>query len=66
MHNFATLMPELATIVRNACRAPHAGNDAPTFEVLTTTHSKQARALELVQQIRLQTETGKLGSGTSG
>lgn len=48
-HSFATLMAELATIVRNTCRTPHAGVDAPTFEVTTTPNAKQQRALELIQ-----------------
>lgn len=48
---FATLMAELATIVRNTYGTPHAGPDAPSFEVLTKPNSKQQRALELVQQI---------------
>ncbi len=52
-HSFATLLGELATIVRNTCRTPHAGPDAPTFPVLTSSNSKQKRALELIQQIRL-------------
>lgn len=52
-HSFATLMAELATIVRNTCRTPMAGPDAPTFEVLTTPNANQQRALELLQQIRL-------------
>jgi hypothetical protein len=52
-HSFSTLLAELATIVRNTCRTPQAGSDAPTFEVLTTPNSKQKRALELIQQIRL-------------
>ena len=52
VHSFATLMAELATIVRNTCRTPHARADAPTFEVLTTPNAKQQRALELIQQIR--------------
>jgi transposase len=52
-HSFSTLMAELATIVRNTCRAPNAGPDAPTFEVLTTPNVKQQRALSLIQQIRL-------------
>ena len=52
-HSFSTLMAELATIVRNTCRTPQAGPDAPTFEVLTTPNAKQQRALELLQQIRL-------------
>lgn len=53
VHSFATLTAELATIVRNTCRPPKAGPDAPTFEVLTTPNAKQQRALELIQQIRL-------------
>jgi transposase len=53
VHSFSTLMAELATIVRNTCRTPKAGPDAPTFEVLTTPNAKQQRALELIQQIRL-------------
>ena len=52
-HSFSTLMAELATLVRNTCRTPQAGPDAPTFEVLTTPNAKQQRALELLQQIRL-------------
>ena len=52
-HSFATLMAELATIVRNTCRTPKAAPDAPTFEVLTTPNPKQLRALELLQQIQL-------------
>lgn len=53
VHSFATLMAELATIVRNTCRTPSAGPDAPTFEVLTTPNAKQQRALDLLQQIRV-------------
>jgi len=53
VHSFATLMAELATLVRNTCRTPQAGPNAPTFEVLTTPNAKQQRALELLQQIRL-------------
>jgi transposase len=52
-HSFATLMAELATIVRNTCRTPHAGPEAPAFEVLTTPNAKQRRALELIHQIQL-------------
>lgn len=52
-HSFATLMAELATVVRNTCRTPNAGADAPTFEVLTTPNAKQQRALDLIQQIQL-------------
>jgi hypothetical protein len=46
-------MAELATIVRNTCRTPNAGPDAPTFAVLTTPNAKQQRAFELIQQIKL-------------
>ncbi len=53
VHSFATLLDELATIVRNTCRTPQAGPDAPTFEVLTTPNAKQRQALDLIQQIRL-------------
>jgi hypothetical protein len=52
-HSFATLLAELATIVRNTCRTPHAGPNAPTFDVTTTPNPKQTRALELLQQIQL-------------
>ena len=52
-HSFATLLAELATIVRNTCRAPQAAVDAPTFEVLTTPNAKQQRALELIRQIQM-------------
>jgi transposase len=53
VHSFATLMAELATIVRNTCRTPNAGPDAPTFDITTTPSATQRRALELIQQIRL-------------
>jgi len=50
-HSFSTLMAELATLVRNTCRAPHVGPDAPNFEVTTTAEPKHRRALALVQAI---------------
>jgi transposase len=53
VHSFATLMAELATLVRNTCRTPNAEPDAPTFAVLTTPNAKQQRAFELIQQIKL-------------
>src|SRR4030095_8693657 len=80
-HSFATLMAELATIVRNTCRAPNAAPDAPTFEVLTTPNAQQQRALNLIQQLRsspeaetphtrqvlvAQRQTRSTASGTSG
>ncbi len=52
-HSFATLLAELATIVRNTCRTPHAGPDAPTFEISTTANPAQRRALALIQDIKL-------------
>ena len=52
-HSFATLLAELATIVRNTCRTPSAGDDASTFNILTTPNPKQKHALELIQQIAL-------------
>src|SRR6059036_549941 len=53
VHSFSTLLAELATIVRNTCRTPKAGVDAPTFEILTTPNAKQQRAFALLQQIRV-------------
>ncbi len=50
-HSFSTLMAELASVVRNTCRTPSAGLDAPTFDIVTTPNAKQRRALELIQQI---------------
>ena len=52
-HSFATLLAALATIVRNTCRTPPAGPDAPIFEILTTPNAKQQQALALIQQIQL-------------
>ena len=51
VHSFSTLMAELATITRNTCRTPMAAEDAPSFEMLTTSSPKQRRAIELLQQI---------------
>ncbi len=53
VHSFSTLMAEMATIVRNTCRTPSAGPDAPTFDIVTTPNATQRRALDLIQQIRL-------------
>jgi hypothetical protein len=54
VHSFATLMAEMATLVRNTCRTPTPGDgaDAPTFEVLTTATAHQQRALALIQAIQ--------------
>ena len=51
VHSFATLMAEMATVVRNTCRTPRAEAEAPTFEIVTTANAKQKRALELIQNI---------------
>ena len=51
-HSFATLMAELATIVRNTCRAPNVGAHAPTFEVTTIPEPMHQRAFALVQTIK--------------
>jgi transposase len=51
-HSFATLMSELATIVRNTCRMSGAGTDAPTFEVITSTTAWQQRAIAMVNAIK--------------
>ncbi|MDR2011719.1 MAG: IS1634 family transposase [Rhodanobacter sp.] len=53
IHSFATLMAELASLVRNTCRTPSAGNNAPTFEIETTPNPTQQRALELIKQIQV-------------
>jgi hypothetical protein len=53
VHSFSTLMAEMATVVRNTCRTPGAGTEAPTFEVVTTASDKQKRALELIQNIEM-------------
>lgn len=50
-HSFSTLMAELATIVRNTCRTPNTGSDAPTFEITTTPGTQQQRAMALVHAI---------------
>ena len=53
VHSFQTLMQNLQTIVRNTCRTPQSGGDAPSFEITTTTTSAQKHALELLSQIKV-------------
>ena len=53
VHSFHTLIEDLATIVRNTCRTPNAAPDTQTFEVITTPNTKQQRALDLIEHIRL-------------
>ena len=50
-HSFRTLLDELSTVVRNTCRTRGSGEDAPSFEIVTTANPKQARAMELLQTI---------------
>ena len=52
VHSFATLMTELATLVRNTCRTPSAGASAPTLGVRTTASANQQRALALIHGIQ--------------
>lgn len=52
-HSFRTLLDELSTVVRNTCRTRASGDDAPSFEIVTTANPKQARAIELLQTITL-------------
>jgi len=49
-HSFHTLLDELATLVRNTCRAPGATAVSPTFDLLTTPTPLQHRAFELIEQ----------------
>jgi transposase len=51
-HSFATLLAELGSIVRNTCRTPSTGPDAPTFDIVTTPNATQRHALDLIKQIR--------------
>ena len=46
-----TLQDELSTIVRHTCRTRTRGDDAPRFEIVTTSNPPQAWALELLQAI---------------
>jgi transposase len=52
-HSFRTLLNELSTIVRNTCRRHDATSADEIFEIDTTPNTKQAQALDLIQQIRL-------------
>jgi hypothetical protein len=51
-HSWTTLMAELGSIVRNTCRVPSSGPEAPSFDIFTTPDAKQRRALERIQQIK--------------
>jgi transposase len=50
-HSFATLIAELATVVRNTCRSPKTGNSAAIFQVTTTPTAKQEHAFRLIRTI---------------
>lgn len=50
VHSFRTLLQDLATIVRNRCRASKTV-DAPTFDVTTTPSAAQRKALNLLKTI---------------
>jgi len=51
VHSFRTLLDELATLVRNTCRAPASPEDSPTFDLLTLPTTLQRRAFELTDKI---------------
>jgi hypothetical protein len=53
VHSFQTLLKVLSGIVRNVCRIPGEGPDAPTFDVLTTPNAKQQQALDLLETIEV-------------
>ena len=53
VHSFRTLLNHLGDIVRNICRSPNAGPDAPTFHKTTTPNAKQQQALDLLHTISL-------------
>lgn len=50
-HSFQTMMKQLSTIVRNRCRVPMSGSDAPIFDVVTTPTTEQQRAYKLLDEI---------------
>jgi len=52
-HSFRTMMTELSGIVRNICRRHGAEPSEPTFRMITTPNPKQARALALLDTIRV-------------
>ena len=52
-HSFRTLLKELACIVRNMCHRVGADPSEPTFLMTTTPNSRQARALALLDAIRV-------------
>ena len=53
VHSFRTLLDDLARIVRNTCRCPGLGPDAPTFTKTTMPNAKQREALDLLKNIKV-------------
>jgi len=51
VHSFRTLLAHLGEIVRNTCRTPGLGPDAPTFRVTTSPNPKQQKAIDLLRTI---------------
>ena len=51
VHSFQTLLQSLSSIVRNVCRTPPTGKDAPTFTVDTQRTPQQQRAYDLLEGI---------------
>jgi transposase len=51
VHSLRTLLKHLSAIVRNVCRVPDSGPDAPTFDIVTTPDAKQQRAFGLLESI---------------
>jgi hypothetical protein len=50
-HSFQTLLNLMSQIVRNQCLVKGAGDDQPTFEIVTTPDEKQQRAYDLLENI---------------
>jgi len=51
VHSFSSLLQHLGGIVRNTCRTPNAGPEAPTFFKATSPNVKQQMALDLLHYI---------------
>jgi transposase len=52
-HSFQTLLKMLSTLVRNRCRVPASGLNAPTFDVATTPSAEQQRAFDLLEAVAM-------------
>jgi len=51
VHSFHTLLADLATVLRNTCRALMADPDAPSFSAMPTPTPSQERAFALIDSI---------------